>query len=1034
MSPIPGRLASGTVLAVAAFGAFLAFLDATIVNVAFPSIERSFAGTSLTELSWVLNGYNIVFGAFLIGCGRLADLLGRRRLFVAGVAIFTVASVACGAASSFELLLVGRLFQALGAAMLVPASLALVVEAFPGARRAHAVGIWGACAAAAAGLGPPLGGALVEAGGWRWAFFINAPFGVLALLAARRWIVESRAPGVRRMPDLLGAALLALSLALLTLAIVQGGGWGWTSPAIVTVFVVAVLAAAAFVVSSRRHRQPLLDIALLRIRPFAVTNLATITAGMGFYAYLLTNILWLQYVWGYSVLRAGAALVPGAVVATIVAALAGRFAERYGYRTVVVPGALIWALAYVWYHQRAGLSPDFVGTWLPGQVISGIGVGATLPVLASGALGAIPSGRYATASAVVSSARQLGGVLGVAVLVVLIGTPLPGTLRGDLRDGWLFCVICFAATSLIATAMGPIVPADESGSAGGPGAALVEVPPVDDGQAAVAEPAVFAQLPAAVRRELEQAANTVHVPAGTWLLRAGEPAESAYVLTSGRMEVLVAGTVVRELAAGAVIGELALLTGGRRSAGIRARRDSTLLEMSRPIFNDVLARDPAALSALVGVLASRLAAAQPPPRDTTPAPRIVTVLALHAGAPAHAVAAALVAGMPAALRTITVAEGLNAARLERIERDHDRVLLVGAGDDPQWDAFCLGQADLVVLVARADVAPSTPSAGAAPDAPDLVLVGPRPDRHTLSDWSEIVGAARVTTAAEADLRAELQPLARRIAGRSLGIVLAGGGARSLVQIGVLRELEEAGLSVDRIAGCSMGSLLGALYATGLDGAPLEAICYAELVRRKPLGDYTLPRKSLLSGRRVDAVLKRRFGDAAPIEALPRQFRCVSTDLRARAAVVHSRGDLAAAVRASSRLPVLLPPVRAGKQILIDGAILNNLPVELLTARDEGPIVVVNVPGGSAAPTGGGGAGPDRARNTRIPSLGETVMRTMLIGSASSSRAALAAGAYVITPPALGVGLLEFHQFDVLVAAGRAAARRLLESTGGALTG
>lgn len=285
------RVPAGRVLMVACFGAFLAFLDATIVNVAFPSIRESFPDTSIGELSWVLNAYNIVFAAFLIVCGRLTDLLGRRRAFVGGVLLFTVASALCGAAPSVELLIAARVLQALGAALLVPASLALVVEAFPGKRRSHAIGLWGASAAVAAGLGPPIGGALVELGGWRWAFFVNLPFGVVALWAARRQLVESRAPGRRTMPDLRGAALLAGALALLNLGITKGSDWGWASGGVLGALGATVVLLGLFALSSQRHASPLLDPVLLRLPSFRVASAATIMAGFGFYAYLLTNIL-----------------------------------------------------------------------------------------------------------------------------------------------------------------------------------------------------------------------------------------------------------------------------------------------------------------------------------------------------------------------------------------------------------------------------------------------------------------------------------------------------------------------------------------------------------------------------------------------------------------------------------------------------------------------------------------------------------------------------------------------------------------------
>ena len=260
-----------------------------------------------------------------------------------------------------DLLVAARIVQALGAAMLVPASLALVVEAFPGERRSHAIGLWGASAAVAAGLGPPIGGALVELGGWRWAFFVNIPFGVVALWTARSQLVESRAPGRRTLPDLVGAALLAGALATLNLGIIKGPDWGWSSVGVLVSFGLAVVLFGLFVLSSRRHRSPLLDPTLLRVRSFSIGSTATVVAGFGFYAYLLTNILWLQYVWGYDVLRAGLALVPGAVVAALVAARLGPLADKHGYRVFVVPGALVWAGAYLWYHQMVGHRAGVLG-------------------------------------------------------------------------------------------------------------------------------------------------------------------------------------------------------------------------------------------------------------------------------------------------------------------------------------------------------------------------------------------------------------------------------------------------------------------------------------------------------------------------------------------------------------------------------------------------------------------------------------------------------------------------------------------------
>src|SRR4051794_6428215 len=218
-----------SVLLVSSMGVFMAFLDATIVNVAFPDIRQSFPTATLGSLSWVLNAYNVVFAAFLVPMGRFSDLLGRRRIFTLGVGTFTLASVLCAAAPSLNFLIAARVLQALGAAAMVPASLALVLQAFGPARRAHAVALWGAIAAIAAGLGPAVGGLLVEAQSWRLAFLVNLPVGLVAMVLAGRRLVESRAPGRRTMPDMAGAALFALTIALLTFAIVEGPSQGWTS-------------------------------------------------------------------------------------------------------------------------------------------------------------------------------------------------------------------------------------------------------------------------------------------------------------------------------------------------------------------------------------------------------------------------------------------------------------------------------------------------------------------------------------------------------------------------------------------------------------------------------------------------------------------------------------------------------------------------------------------------------------------------------------------------------------------------------------
>ncbi|GAA2162794.1 MFS transporter [Pedococcus bigeumensis] len=1019
-------------LAVASIGAFLAFLDATVVNVAFPSIRASFGGASIGELSWVLNAYNIVLAATLILFGRLADLVGRRRLFALGVALFTLSSLACAAADSVWWLVAARSVQALGAAMLVPASLALVIQAFPAERRVHAVGLWGATAAAAAGLGPPIGGALVKWGDWRWAFLVNLPVGVGALVASRRWLVESRSPGRRRLPDLRGAVLLALAMGLLTTAIVTGNDWGWTSTGVLLCASGAVVAAVGFVRSSRLHPSPLVDRALLSSRGFVVANAASAVAGLGFYAYLLTNVLWLQYIWHYDVFRTGLALVPGAVVAAVSAAVLGPLAERRGHLVVVVPGALVWASAYVWYAVVVGASPSFLGQWLPGQVLSGLGVGATLPILGSAALTSVPGGRYAVASAVNSSVRQIGGVLGIAFLVVLIGTPDPSGAADAFRRGWVFSaaafVVCAGVSLLAAGSRDRAEPVDEG--SGEAGSALLSVPEIDAPAPVTAARSLMHELGPDGRELVERSGELVRLHAGETLFAAGDPAGAAYSVRSGRVDVLTADARVRSLGAGDVIGELSMLTGGVRSATVRARRDSVLMRIAPEAFDHALDEHPATARSLVRVLASQLAS--PPSRQKQRQPATVAVVGLHVGAPVVEVADALRAGLARWL-DVAVSGEVDVAGLERLERDHDRVLLaapldrvVGTGTQPQpWYAAALRQADVVVAVAVGGEAPDDTTPLLPPGA-DVVLVGGKnPTVGQVVAWSQRLDAWQVTTV-DGPTASALRPLVARLAGRSLGLVLAGGGARAFAHLGVLAALEEADVAVDRVAGCSVGGVVAALHAAGMSAVEAREQVYAEFVRGRPFSDYTVPTAALAKGQRRRRAITRVFGETV-MESLPHQFRCVSTDLLSREVVVHRRGPLVPALMATTALPGLFPPVELEGRLLVDGGVLSNLPVDALLERPEGPLVAVNISMGGSSGVRPPASGPPRP--LRTPALGETLLRTMLIGSGGAVEAARAAGAIVVTPAAMGVGLLEFHQLDTLVAAGLTAGRRLVAESG-----
>jgi len=444
------------VLTVASAGAFMGFLDVTIVNIAFPDIQRDFSGTSLAELSWILNAYAIVFAALLVPAGRIADRIGRRRGFALGLVVFAVASALCAAAPSPELLVAARVIQAGGAAFLVPTSLALLLPAFPLTQRATAVGLWGATGAIAAATGPSLGGVLVDAGGWRWVFLVNLPLAVITLVAAFRVLDESREPDPTGRPDLAGAIMVMLGIGALALGLVKGNEWGWGNVRTVAAFAIAAVLVPAVVWRSRRVAAPIVEPALLRVRAFAVANVATVLFAASFYAMLLGNVLFLTQVWGYGVLDAGLAITPGPIMAAVFAGPAGALADRFGQRAVAVPGALIYSAAFGWYLTHVGAEAHYARDLLPGMLAGGAGVGLTFPTLSSAAAAALPPARFATGSAVLGMTRQIGAVLGIALLVVVLGTPDPADPVAGFDDAWALMLAGGLGTALTAAALGRV--------------------------------------------------------------------------------------------------------------------------------------------------------------------------------------------------------------------------------------------------------------------------------------------------------------------------------------------------------------------------------------------------------------------------------------------------------------------------------------------------------------------------------------------------------------------------------------------------
>ena len=427
------------VFLVTALGVFMASLDLSIVNVAFPALQRSFPHDSTAALSWIITGYSIVFGSLLVIAGRGADRLGRRRLFFAGLGVFSLGSALCGLAPTVGLLVVGRLVEGVGAAALLPASLGLLLGAFPSDSRSRIVALWSGVGALAVATGPSLGAALISAAGWRSVFYLNLPVAALAWGMGRQVLTETRGARAGGTPDYAGAALIGIALAALVLAVSQGPNWGWASWRVLASLAAAAVLGGAFLRRSARHPEPVLDLTLFSARSFAVANAATLLYAMGFFAMLLGNILFLTGVWHYSILQAGLAITPGPLVVAAVSGPAGRLASRLGFRPVLLVGAALFAGGLAWYATRVGLPPAYLQRWLPATLVTGLGIGLTFPVLGAAAVSSLPSARFAVGSAVNQTARQIGGALGVALLVVMLGTPhTPAAALAGFRHLWWY--------------------------------------------------------------------------------------------------------------------------------------------------------------------------------------------------------------------------------------------------------------------------------------------------------------------------------------------------------------------------------------------------------------------------------------------------------------------------------------------------------------------------------------------------------------------------------------------------------------------
>jgi EmrB/QacA subfamily drug resistance transporter len=438
------------VLMVVVVGVFMAGLDVFIVNIAFPQLHHDFPHTSLGSLTWVLNSYTIVFAAFLIVAGRWSDAFGRKRSFQIGIALFTAASAACAAAPSIPLLIAARAVQGLGAALLMPASLGLLLPEFAPEQRHVAIGAWAAVGGIAAAAGPPLGGLLVQAS-WRWVFLVNVPIGLGSLLAGWRVLREVRHPETERA-DLTGAILLTVGMATLVVAIVKGSDWGWASTATLGSFAAA---AVIMLLVTRRilsHSAPIVEPALLRVRAFSLATLGSLLFFIAFAAMLLASVLFLTGIWHEPILTAGLMIAPGPAMAAAFAIPGARLGNRIGPGRVGALGTVLFALGGVWWLSRLGAPAHYVTDYLPGMLIGGVGVGLVIPSLTGAVAATLAPARLATGIAVQITGRQLGSALGFAILIAVIGTPRTAQ---DFTGAWQFMLLSSLLAGLALFGVGP---------------------------------------------------------------------------------------------------------------------------------------------------------------------------------------------------------------------------------------------------------------------------------------------------------------------------------------------------------------------------------------------------------------------------------------------------------------------------------------------------------------------------------------------------------------------------------------------------
>lgn len=408
------------VFAIASIAIFMVSLDTTILYAGFNNILQSFPNSKATDLSWAMSGYSIVYAAMLIPAGGIADKYGRKKIFILGTLLFIAASFACGASPSVFWLIVARVFQSIGACLLSPAALALVLEAFPKEKRAVAMGAWGAVGALAAALGPGIGSFIIDVGGWEWAFFINIPIGLWCIWQSAKQLSESVHPREKIRLDWIGMLQLIVGVGAIAFGIVEMKTGEWPPTTLIGIILAGLLVLLSYTPWAKVNPEPLFDLSLFKNRTFLFANLAGITFAIAFSIMFFSFFFWMKNIWHYSQTLAGLAIMPGPLSVVPTAIIAGKIASKIGHRPLLITGSITYALSGLWYLFVPDANPNYIQVWLPGLLLNGISIGLVMPSLSAAAVHALPIKDYAVGSAINHAIRQVGTVIGVSITVVFL--------------------------------------------------------------------------------------------------------------------------------------------------------------------------------------------------------------------------------------------------------------------------------------------------------------------------------------------------------------------------------------------------------------------------------------------------------------------------------------------------------------------------------------------------------------------------------------------------------------------------------------